>query len=371
MSPVIDKLRNLKQRLVSKPATPIPLPFPDTISIETSYACNLKCFMCPRHFDESLQGMFPIELFREKVYPILPRFKHIHLTGWGEPLMNKHFTEMLEMCKKAGVWTCFTTNGLLLKEPLSRKILELGVDTINISCDASTPETYEHVRGKGTFDVLMKRMEEVNALRKEIGANTRLEWAFVMMKNNLHELPNAARFAAQFEFDRLHAKHMETAINREDLCNALWNTGLVDDVDAEWQGKLVSTLEETREILRDSPTQLLIHPQKFVREGCQCLARPTHQIFVDYKGYVSSCCYMNKLDVMPYVAPENKPADDGVMGNLNDTDFMDILNSPRHEAYRRQWFEGQVPEACRSCLNVNRMNTSSGANPGLVNEAIV
>lgn len=349
---VVDTIKSLGSRLLRREQ---PLPFPDTLSIESSYACNLKCVMCPRHFDESLQGMFPLELFRERVFPVLGRFRYVHLTGWGEPLMNKHLVEMLALCKQAGVWTCFTTNGLLLREPLSRRVIETGVDMINISCDASDAHTYEIVRGKGTFDVLMQRMEHMAALRREMNSPVRLEWTFVMMKNNIGELPGAVERAVRLGFERFNAKHMETAINREDLGNALWNTGFAPDLTPEWEEKLEDAIAKARRLAAGTATEFLLHPRHFAPEG-QCLVRPANQVFIDYKGNVSSCCYLNKLDVRPYLRPEERVEDDGVMGELSLRDLVEILDSPRFVAFRRQWLGGTVPTACTNCVNLNRMS---------------
>lgn len=353
MTVVFDKLKDLGRRLSGRET---PMPFPDCLSIESSYACNLRCVMCPRHFDESLQGMFPLEMFRERVVPELHRFKYLHLTGWGEPLMNKDLVEMLRLAKQAGIWACFTTNGLLLKEPLSRKVLETGVDTINISCDASEPDIYEQVRGKGTFKVLMERMDHVNTLRREIDVPTRLEWTFVMMKTNLHQLPDAIRLAAAKNFERFTAKHMETAINREDLQNALWNTRIGPDLSPEWNEQFATTIAEARRVAQEVGIELVLHPRRFEIDG-QCLVRPAMNIFIDYKGNVSACCYLNKLDVKPYIAPEKKPTEDGVLGSLQSQDFLTILESAQYELFRRQWQRNEVPKACYGCVNLNRMQT--------------
>lgn len=352
MSAVLDKIRNLGQRLTRSEA---PLPFPDTLSIESSYACNLKCFMCPRHFDESLQGMFPADLFRERVYPVLHRFKYVHLTGWGEPLMNKGLVEMLQLCKKSGVWTCFTTNGLLLKEPLSRQVLETGLEMINISCDASQAETYNFVRGKGAFDALMKRMQHMTELRREMNSKTRLEWTFVMMKNNIHELAGAIRLAKANGFDRFTAKHMETATNREDMGNALWNTGINEPLTKEWDEKLEAAIAECKTVAADGGIDFQFHPRRFQFEN-QCLVRPANQVFIDYVGNVSSCCFLNKLDVRPYMTKEERVEEDGVMGDLNLKQLVDILDSAEYQTFRRQWIKGEVPRSCSGCVNLNRMN---------------
>jgi MoaA/NifB/PqqE/SkfB family radical SAM enzyme len=359
MPALTEGLKKIKSRLLGAPqpvAAPAGLPFPETLQIETSYQCNLKCFMCPRSHDADLQGQFPVNLFRERVAPHLSRFRYVHLAGWGEPTMHKQFVEILEICRDSGCWFSFTTNGLLLKEPLSRRILETGVRVINISCDGSKAETYEQVRGKGTFDVLMKRMAHMRDLRREMNATqSRLEWTFVMMKANLTELPDAVRMAGELGFDRFTAKHMETAMDRPDMGNALWETGIVENLTPEWEDTFQRVTAEARAIAAEHGIEYLEHPRRYAEQG-ECLVRPSNHIFIDYKGRVSNCCYLNKIDVKPYIAKADQPNDDGVYGDLQLSDFIEILDSAPMRGFRETWRRGEVPEPCRNCIQVNRMN---------------
>jgi MoaA/NifB/PqqE/SkfB family radical SAM enzyme len=355
MAPVLDKLRSFKQAFFTSQK---PLPFPDTLNIESSYACNLKCVMCPRHFEGVPQGMFTLEMFERHIEPHIHRFKFLHLTGWGEPLMNRDLPEIIRRARAKGVHTCFTSNGLLLKPPLDRKILETNLESLNVSCDADNPETYEQVRGKGTFHLLLERMKSFNKLRDEMGAQTRTLWGFVMMRSNFEQLPGAVRLAAECGFHAFGAKHMETAINREDLREALWNTGVVDDVPAHIVARHDEIVEEAFRVAKEVGIDLFIHKRRMDHDG-MCIVKPVTNLFVDYEGRVSSCCYLNKNDVRPYNTAEEKPKDDGILGDLRLGDLMEFLESDRYRDFQRTWLAGKVPEACRSCLQVNRLATTS------------
>lgn len=356
MSQVIDKLRTIKQRVFPQEA---PLPFPDTLNIESSYACNLKCVMCPRHFDDVPQGMFTLEMFEKHVEPYVGKFKYVHLTGWGEPLMNKDLPEVVRRCRAAGVWTCFTSNGLLLRPPLDRKILETNLELISVSCDADNAKTYEYVRGKGTFDVLIERLTAFNKLRKEMGAQTVMQWSFVQMRHNFEQLPAAVRLAARCGFELFVAKHIETVIHREELADAMWNTGIAPDLTPEMVTRHDEILDEARRAAKETGVRLEVHPRRMAHEGNQCIVKPVTNLFIDYEGRVSSCCYLNKNDVRPYNLPEEKSEDTGIYGDLRLGDLMEFLDSHKFKQFQREWREGRVPEACRGCLQVNRIHTTS------------
>ncbi len=355
MPQVLKKLHSFGKRVWNGKT---PLPFPDTLSIESSYACNLKCVMCPRHFEGVPQGMFSLEQFEKYIEPHVDRFKYVHLTGWGEPLMNRDLPEIVHRCRDKGVWTCFTSNGLLLRPPLDEKILETNLELISVSCDADNAETYEYVRGKGTFNLLIDRLKAFNKRRREVGAQTVMQWSFVQMRYNFEQLPGAVRLAAECGFDQIVAKHIETVINREELSDAMWNTGIAPDLPPEIVQRHDEVLAEARQAADEVGIGLEIHPRRMDHQG-MCLVKPATNLFIDFQGRVSSCCYLNVNDVRPYNLPEEKPADDGVYGELHLKDLMEMLESEEYRTFQREWLEGRVPEACRNCLQINRIHTTS------------
>lgn len=355
MAPVIDRLKTFGKRVLRREE---PLPFPDTLSIESSYACNLKCVMCPRHFDDVPQGMFSLDMFEKYLQPYIHKFKYIHLTGWGEPLMNRDLPEVIRRCREAGCWTCFTSNGLLLRPPLDRKVLETNLELISVSCDADNAETYEYVRGKGTFDALVERLTAFNKLRREMGAQTVMQWSFVQMKYNFEQLPGAIRLAARCGFDQVVAKHIETVINRSELSDAMWNTGIAPDLTPEVVERHDEVLAEARRTAEEVGVSLEVHPRRMDFQG-MCIVKPATNLFVDYEGRVSSCCYLNKNDVRPYNLPEERPREDGIYGDLRLGNLMDFLESEKFRDFQRAWLQREVPEPCRNCLQVNRMHSTS------------
>jgi MoaA/NifB/PqqE/SkfB family radical SAM enzyme len=354
MAKLVNQVKQFAKSFLGKEE----LPFPHTLSIESSYACNLKCVMCPRHFEGVTQGMFSLEMFEKHLEPYIDRFKYVHLTGWGEPLMNKELPEIVNRCRKHGVWTCFTSNGLLLRPPLSKEILETNLELISVSCDADNAETYEYVRGKGTFQVLIERLTAFNKLRREMKSQTTMQWSFVQLTHNFEQLPGAVRLAAECGFDQIVAKHIETATSRDELKDAMWNTGIAPDLSPEMVERHDEVLAEAAEVAKEVGIGLEIHPRKMDFEG-QCLVRPVTNLFVDFEGRVSSCCYLNVNDVRPYNTPEEKPKDDGVYGELRLANLMELIEGEKLKNFQRQWMSGQVPEACKNCLQVNRIHSSS------------
>ncbi len=323
---------------------------PDCLHIEVSYTCNLRCIMCPRKFEGVPQEVMPPELF-ERLVPYLGRFPYVHLTGYGEPLMSPHFVDYIKAVRHAGARPVFTTNGLLLKGKLARRILEERIDCISVSIDAGTPETYEQVRGKGTFPKLLETLRQFAELRREVCPETFMVWIFILMRSNYKELPQALEFAKELGFNRFVAKHLECALTREGFSEALFNTGYVPPPEPELIEDLENVLAECRGIA-GGEIELLVHPYQMQADG-MCLVKPVSNVVVDYRGNVSNCCYLMEQETRPYMDPP--PEDHGVMGNLYHQSLDEILQSPRHIQFQQDWLEGRVPKICEGCVQLARM----------------
>jgi len=339
----------------SGPEAP-PQRFPAHVMIEPSYACNLRCAMCPRHFDEVPQGLMKRELFDAEILPALGRFRYVSFVGWGEPTLNPNLPHFLGRAGESGAAAALVTNGTLLRGEMARGILEAGADMVCVSIDAGRAETYEGVRGRGQFETILDNTSKFSAMRRDVGAKTALGWVFVMMKTNLAELPLAVEKAARAGFDRFYAKHMESATARAELELALWNTGLARDLTPQEQALYEDTGGRAREACARLGLEFFLHPQRNAPEHT-CLVQPLDNVFVDWEGYVSPCCYLNRLDMRPY--QKDKPRASGVMGNLRAVRLLELIAGAEYSEFRRQWAAGQVPEACRGCLNVQRMRSTS------------
>jgi MoaA/NifB/PqqE/SkfB family radical SAM enzyme len=335
---------------------------PYILSLETSYACNLVCAMCPRSRNGDAQGIMPMSVF-ERIEALLGKFRFVHLSGFGEPLMNPALPEIIARIKQAGSHASFTTNGILLNAPMAAKILASGVDAINISIDAATAETYERTRGRGVFLSLIMNLREFSRLLQESKRPVYLQWIFLMMKSTIGELPEAVNLASELGFQRVVAKHMETAVSRENLGEALFNTGIVEPLGAGTEALFRAQVRKARAIAQKRGIELLVHPRRY-RVGPACLAQPLETIFVDYAGNVSACCYLNMLNVRPYLpvqaGMEHPPDSNGVLGNLRDASLEKLLSSKLYRAFRRSWERSKPPAECRGCLQIVRMNYPEG-----------
>lgn len=151
--------------------TVIPLRTPFIINIDPSDVCNFQCKFCPTGDRELMKktpgrnhGVMDFELYKKIIDDICEfedKVKVIRLYKDGEPLLNPHFADMIRYAKESGCCDRVdtTTNAALLTPELSDKIIEAGLDRINISIEGVNSEQYlEFSKCKVDFEELVENI---------------------------------------------------------------------------------------------------------------------------------------------------------------------------------------------------------------------
>ena len=181
---------------------PVPLrPFPSKLFVETTTRCNLRCQMCVKHTGDSdiPEGDLSMETFAA-LEPALPHAKALILNGIGESLLHPELDEFIHRAKKlmpAGSWVGFQSNGLLLDDARARALVEAGLDRICLSLDAVCPDTFRKIREGGEVEDLeqaFSALRKARTLRNEPPLKVGVE--FVVMRDNIHQLPDVLRWSA-------------------------------------------------------------------------------------------------------------------------------------------------------------------------------
>src|SRR3954465_12579820 len=100
---------------------PLAPPLPRHLQLEVTSACNLSCAMCLVSYRPRIDratGAFSMELFR-RLRDEPPSVERLPLQGLGEPLLQPHLMEMVELATARGIEVGFTkkTNMLNLARP--------------------------------------------------------------------------------------------------------------------------------------------------------------------------------------------------------------------------------------------------------------
>jgi radical SAM protein with 4Fe4S-binding SPASM domain len=138
-------------------AEAIPLAIPFVVYVEPTNRCNFRCKFCPTSDHALLKsvgremGDMTMSTFRQVVDDVadMGRIKTLNLYLNGEPLVNPHFTEMVQYAKSADIADCLymRTNGSLLTRGVSEGLVDAGIDIIGVSVEAVSAEGYEALAG--------------------------------------------------------------------------------------------------------------------------------------------------------------------------------------------------------------------------------
>ena len=108
-----------------------------------------------------------------------------------------------------------------------------GLDYLLVALDGGTKETYESIRLKGDFDMLIKKIKMLLRLKKELGSKTRIQLQMIVMPKNESEIEQfkalfteqERREIFQLRFKPLYETYAGTkeGIKHTKSCYWLWN----------------------------------------------------------------------------------------------------------------------------------------------------
>ncbi len=158
----------------------IPLRTPFVIFVDPADTCNFKCKFCPTGDRDLMKktpgrnfGIMDFELYKKIIDDICEfeePIKVLRLYKDGEPLLNPHFADMVKYAKDKGCAERIdtTTNASLLTKEKSLRIIEAGLDRINISIYGVDNYQYRNFSGYDIdFDKLVDNIRFFYENRKQ------------------------------------------------------------------------------------------------------------------------------------------------------------------------------------------------------------
>ena len=123
---VINEYSKKKDELVS---------FPNMIHIEPTNHCNLGCIMCPQPREmQRVKGMMNFDLYKSIIDELKDTpAEFVYLHQFGESLLHKKITDMVDYASENGLQVGMSTNGTLLNEKISERILNSKLDFLTLS----------------------------------------------------------------------------------------------------------------------------------------------------------------------------------------------------------------------------------------------
>jgi len=175
---------------------------PSKLFVETTTFCNLRCPMCVKQATDSkiIDGDMSVETF-SALEPVFPRLEALLLNGIGEALMHPHLLDFIHRARRLmpeQAWIGFQSNGLLLDERWARDLVASGLDRICLSVDGVSPDTFSKVREGEDLSDMERAFGYLAAARKrEPSSRLKVGAEFVLMRENMEQLPDTVRWVAE------------------------------------------------------------------------------------------------------------------------------------------------------------------------------
>jgi len=149
------------------------------------------------------------------------------LAGDGEPFLHPHLFEIIAAFKRAGCRVQLFTNGTLIDETNARLILDSGLDILNVSFWANSPEEYEKCHpgvDPINFQKTLKGIKTATALKaKRKTANPTILLKQPLNRFNYKSIETRIRLAQDtgcdgVKFDTYrHREFTSAALSREEI----------------------------------------------------------------------------------------------------------------------------------------------------------
>jgi MoaA/NifB/PqqE/SkfB family radical SAM enzyme len=179
---------------------------PYLLIIDPCNVCNLRCPLCPTGLRElgRPQRLLSFAQFKRYFDPFIPYLFEVTLHNWGEPLLNPEVFHMIAYAQRHNVGTNLSSNFVAVTSEDLDNLLDSGLEYLVISLDGTTEEAYEHYRIQGDFHRVMANLREFihrRNLRRQRGPL--VEWQYIVMKQNEHQIPEAEELAKKLGVDIL------------------------------------------------------------------------------------------------------------------------------------------------------------------------
>lgn len=172
--------------------------FPRYFLIETIFACNADCIMCPAKTSPRKRGKMSEPLLMkilDEIAEYREQVRKVQFYLHGEPCMDKQLPRWVSEAKKRGIGqTHLATNGSLLTPEMSSGLLDAGLDQMYVAIDAFKEETFSEIRKGLSLKVVRENVIRFLEMREAMGKKTRVRLLMVVQEKNVDEVSDWISF---------------------------------------------------------------------------------------------------------------------------------------------------------------------------------
>jgi radical SAM protein with 4Fe4S-binding SPASM domain len=195
----------------------------------------------------------------------------------------------------------------------------------------------------------VKNLQLLLDTRERLGSRLpHLKLVVVIMRQNLHELPELVRLAAEWQMEEIWVQHLchdfgeaTLPVQYQSMRAFVDSQTLLTEDPArieQYFGAARSAANELGIQLRLPRTQP--RPHSASMPGSQRCDWPSHRAYLSYQGYAMPCCMVSTPDRINF-------------GSVVERGVAEVWASEPYQSFRDQLSSDEPPEICRTCAVYN------------------
>ena len=303
------------------------------IAIVLTTHCNLKCVWCHReesHVKES--GYLSKNLDKNQILKLLPTLKGFHVLSWGglgEPLINKDIYELTKEARKYIPIVKTTSNGTTLTKKNILKIVDSGLNYLEVSIDGFDKDANKKLRGSDENIIIENLYELSDKSEIPIQINT------VVSKENykslfkaVEKLKDVKNIICMHAIPLFMTKHMED-LGIQKLSNLDFKNLL-----ASWR-KDINKFGLNWE-LSPSEQEVTLDPVTYMKKEHNICFTPFEDPTINVDGEIVPCSRLQHIG----------------LGNVMKEGFEKAWNSSKMQKFRQEQLNGNYGRLCQRECNM-------------------
>ena len=268
-----------------------------TLWFNTGTLCNIECKNCyiessPKNNRLVYLTFNEVKLFIDEAINKNLGTNEIGFTG-GEPFMNKDILKMIEYSLSKNFKVLVLSNAMRPMLNIKEDLLKLNHQNlvIRVSIDHYQKEKHEEVRGKNTFDVMMKGLLWLNSNNFNYALATRLLWGEEedQLRNNFNQFIDKynLKLDAKSKQQLVTFVEMDKKVDTPEITTACWNIlgKDPDDIMCSWSRMVV----KKKGMLKPSVIACTLLPYEDEFDLGQSLTNSLQKIYLNHKHCSKFC----------------------------------------------------------------------------------
>jgi MoaA/NifB/PqqE/SkfB family radical SAM enzyme len=328
--------------------------------IEPTSRCNLACRTCIRNTWDEPMGDMDFAVFGRLVDQLrrLPHVESVMFGGFGEPTVHPRIVDMIREIMLLGLRAEMTTNATTLDDGLIDGLVAAGLDTLWISLDGTTEESFDVIRAGASLVRILENIKRLVRRNGRGGHAIEIGLAFVVMRTNLGDIRHLDHLARSVGARRILVSHVlpySEAMEKEMLCLQTLTLETFTFAPGKTELSLPrldvnNTTKDTLFSLLQGFENLTLMGNRVAVEAHRCRFVRDRAAFIRWDGEVSPCMGLLHSHRTFLYGLERRVRRHS-FGRIQDGDLADIWDSPAYQTFREKVkrFDFSPCHVCGGC----------------------